>query len=134
MDLKLMQSWRRQGAPGATGATGVLVGVFIFLLMLCCSLSIAAEKQQETVGQVRMDLFGKIVDAHGRGVGAAHIQVMLDGTPLPHLPPSVARVLSRPRNRGSVVTLPRQVLLEEAIDTDSSIGGGGRIQLQVRQP
>ena len=55
--------------------------VFSFVLVLS-SLSQAAEQHPGPVEQVRMDLFGKVLNSHSSAVGDAKIQVLLDGTPL----------------------------------------------------
>jgi len=60
--------------------------------------------------------------------------VLLEGTRLPNLPPSVANVLSRPRSRGNVVQVPRRSVLEEVIETDFAVEGSARIELQVEGP
>lgn len=57
--------------------------------------------------------------------------VLLEGTRLPNLPPSVANVLSRPRSRGSVVAVPRRSVLEELIETEFAVEGSARIELEV---
>ena len=60
--------------------------------------------------------------------------VLLEGTRLPNLPPSVANVLSRPRSRGSVVAVPRRSVLEEVIETEFAVEGSVRIELEVAGP
>jgi Na+/H+ antiporter NhaD/arsenite permease-like protein len=70
---------------GASGIPRFLAGTLAFVVVLVFSLdaqSVAAEKNVDSVGQVRLDLFGRVLDAHSSGVGAAHIEVLLDGTPL----------------------------------------------------
>lgn len=57
--------------------------------------------------------------------------VMIDGVRLPSLPPSVARVLSRPRSEGNFIALPRRSLLEEALNVGESLEGFARVELDV---
>jgi Na+/H+ antiporter NhaD/arsenite permease-like protein len=59
-----------------------VLALLVMLFSLLGSQSVAAEKKVDPGGQVRVDLFGKVLDSHHSGVGAAHIQVLLDGTPL----------------------------------------------------
>jgi len=60
--------------------------------------------------------------------------VVLEGSRLPSLPPSVARVLSRPRTRGNLTLVARRTILEETIDTDYLIEGATRLRLEVEAP
>jgi hypothetical protein len=60
--------------------------------------------------------------------------VMLEGSRLPSLPPSVARVLSRPRTRGNLTIVSRRAILEEMIDTDYLIEGAAKLRLEVEAP
>jgi hypothetical protein len=57
--------------------------------------------------------------------------ILLGGTQLPNLPPSVGSVLSRPRSRGNYTVVSRRSVLEEVIPTDYAVQGLTRIQLQV---
>jgi len=57
--------------------------------------------------------------------------ILLGGTQLPNLPPSVGSVLSRPRSRGNNTFVSRRSVLEEVIPTDYAVQGLMRIQLQV---
>jgi len=59
---------------------------------------------------------------------------MVAGARLPGLPPSVARVLSRPRSSGNFAFVDRRAVLEAAIATDYAIDGGVRLQLEVVEP
>jgi Na+/H+ antiporter NhaD/arsenite permease-like protein len=52
------------------------------LFFMLVSQSVAAEKQALPAAQVQLDLFGKVLDAHGSGVDAAQITVLLNGIPL----------------------------------------------------
>jgi Na+/H+ antiporter NhaD/arsenite permease-like protein len=67
---------RRWSTPRVFGA------LLILFVLLFWSLTWASEKQAGPVGQVRMELFGKVLNSHSSGVGDAKIQVLLDGTPL----------------------------------------------------
>lgn len=60
--------------------------------------------------------------------------VVLQGSRLPNLPPSVATVLSRPRSRGNLASVPRRAMIEETILTDLSVEGLARIEFEVRAP
>ncbi len=60
----------------------VQVASIICVLLLFSSLAVASEKPANPVGQVRMELFGKVLNSHNIGVGDAKIQVLLDGSPL----------------------------------------------------
>ncbi|MCP3980284.1 MAG: hypothetical protein GY716_13350 [bacterium] len=57
--------------------------------------------------------------------------VLLQGQRLPNLPPSVNRVLSRPKSRGNVLGVSRRAVVEETIPTDFSIEGWASVQLEV---
>jgi hypothetical protein len=57
--------------------------------------------------------------------------ILLGGTRLPNLPPSVDGVLSRPRSRGNFTVVSRRSVLEEVILTDYAVQGLTRIQLEV---
>ena len=74
----------RAGGVRSKSRTADVFGVLpIFLLVLfCSSLSLASTEQADPVGQVRMELFGKVLNSHKIGVGDASIQVLLDGVPL----------------------------------------------------
>lgn len=69
-------AWRRCATPTVFGS------LLILFVLLFWSLTWASEKQPGPVGQVRMELFGKVLNSHSSGVGDAKIQVLLDGTPL----------------------------------------------------
>ena len=69
-------AWGRCGSPEVLGA------LFILFVLLFSLPTWASEKQSVPPGQVRMELFGKVLNAHSIGVGDAKIQVLLDGTPL----------------------------------------------------
>lgn len=61
----------------------IYVVLAIFLMVLLCSFpATASEKPANPGGQVRLELFGKVLNSHNIGVGDATIQVLLDGTPL----------------------------------------------------
>ncbi len=62
----------------------VVFGVLpiLFCVLLFSSLCVAAEKTANSAGQVRMEIFGKVLNSHNIGVGDAAIQVLLDGIPL----------------------------------------------------
>jgi Na+/H+ antiporter NhaD/arsenite permease-like protein len=59
-----------------------LSGVLVLVILLFSVQSWALERQPAPRGQVRMEIFGKILNPHSVGVGDAKIQVFLDGTPL----------------------------------------------------
>ncbi len=60
--------------------------------------------------------------------------VLLGGNRMPNLPPSVARVLTRPRGAGNVTIIPRRSILEEVVLTDYAVEGSVRIELEVVAP
>ncbi len=60
--------------------------------------------------------------------------VLLGGHRMPNLPPSVARVLTRPRGSGNVTYIPRRNILEEVLLTDYAIEGSVRVELEVVAP
>lgn len=57
--------------------------------------------------------------------------VLLGGARMPGLPPSVARVLSRPRSSGNFARIPVRNILEEVVLTDYAIEGSVTIGLEV---
>jgi hypothetical protein len=57
--------------------------------------------------------------------------VLVGGDRMPNLPPSVARVLTRPRSKGHVTTIPRRSVLEEVVWTEYAVEGYARIHLEV---
>jgi hypothetical protein len=57
--------------------------------------------------------------------------VLVGGDRMPNLPPSVARVLTRPRSKGNVTPIPRRSVLEEVVATDYAVEGYTRIHLEV---
>jgi hypothetical protein len=57
--------------------------------------------------------------------------VLVGGDRMPNLPPSVARVLTRPRSEGHVTPIPRRSVFEEVVPTDYAVEGYTRIQLEV---
>ncbi len=59
---------------------------------------------------------------------------LLGGSRLPNLPPSVARVLSNPRQRGDFLPIPRRSVLEEAITTEHAVEGAATIEIEVIAP
>jgi hypothetical protein len=60
--------------------------------------------------------------------------VLLEGSRLPNLPPSVANVLSRPKSRGNFVVVRRRSVLEEVVETKYAVEGSARIELEVEAP
>jgi hypothetical protein len=50
---------------------------------------------------------------------------------MPNLPPSAARVLTRPRSRGNIRFIPVRSVLEEMIPTAYAVEGSAHIQLEV---
>ena len=60
--------------------------------------------------------------------------MLLGGNRMPNLPPSVARVLTRPPGAGNVTIIPRRSILEEVILTDYAVEGFVRVQLEVVAP
>lgn len=67
---------RRRNIP-----TGIFFVVSVFILLLAAQ-SWALEKQSAPAGQVRMEIFGKVLNSHNNGVDDVEIQVLLDGSPL----------------------------------------------------
>jgi len=59
---------------------------------------------------------------------------LLAGARLPGLPPSVSRVLSRPRSVGNVSVMRRRAVVEQAIETDFAVTGASRLTLEVYAP
>lgn len=59
--------------------------------------------------------------------------VLVGGDRMPNLPPSVARVLTRPRSKGNVTIIPRRSVLEEVLPTDYAVEGYARIHLEVEE-
>jgi hypothetical protein len=59
--------------------------------------------------------------------------VLVGGDRMPNLPPSVARVLTRPRSKGNVTIIPRRNVLEEVLPTDYAVEGYARIHLEVEE-
>jgi hypothetical protein len=57
--------------------------------------------------------------------------VVVDGTQMPNLPPSVARVLSMPTGRNRRRAGAPRLVAEESISTDWAVGGGSTIRLEV---
>jgi hypothetical protein len=57
--------------------------------------------------------------------------VLVGGDRMPNLPPSVARVLTRPRSKGHVTTIPQRSVLEEVVRADYAVEGYARIHLEV---
>jgi Na+/H+ antiporter NhaD/arsenite permease-like protein len=62
--------------------TDLLGAVLVCIVLLFPSLSAAAEKHGAPAGQVRLEMFGKVLDSHSSAVGEASVQVLLDGAPL----------------------------------------------------
>ena len=60
--------------------------------------------------------------------------VLLEGSRLPNLPPSVANVLSRPKSRGNFIVVRRRSVLEEIVETEYAVEGSARIELEVEAP
>lgn len=60
--------------------------------------------------------------------------VLLDGTRLPNLPPSVARILSKPRSQGNFAVLPRRRVLEETLKAGYRIQGSATVRVEVLEP
>jgi hypothetical protein len=60
--------------------------------------------------------------------------VLLAGSRLPNLPPSVANVLTRPKSRGNLLVLPRRLVLEETIETEYAVDGSATLELEVEAP
>ncbi len=59
--------------------------------------------------------------------------ILLGGTRLPNLPPSVTAILTRPKTRGNVTVVSRRGVLEDQIPTEYAVGGLARIQLQIEE-
>jgi hypothetical protein len=60
--------------------------------------------------------------------------VLLGGDRMPNLPPSVARVLTRPKSKGNVTAIPHRSVLEEIVPADFAVEGYARIRLEVEAP
>jgi hypothetical protein len=60
--------------------------------------------------------------------------VLLGGSRMPNLPPSVANVLSRPSSRGNFVHVPWRSILEESVETAYAVEGSAEITLEVESP
>jgi hypothetical protein len=60
--------------------------------------------------------------------------VLLGGSRMPNLPPSVANILTRPSSRGNFVRVPRRSVLEESVETEYAVGGSAEIALEVEAP
>ena len=59
--------------------------------------------------------------------------VVLDGSRLPNLPPSAARVLSRPKSQGNLSVVRHRGIFEEDIATDYAVQGFSRLLLEVTE-
>jgi hypothetical protein len=59
---------------------------------------------------------------------------VLGGARLPNLPPSVAQILSNPRQRGDFLPVPQRSVLEETIATQFAVDGAATIELEVVAP
>ena len=59
---------------------------------------------------------------------------LLGGSRLPNLPPSVAHVLSHPRQRGDFLPVRQRSVLEETIATQFAVEGEATIELEVVAP
>jgi hypothetical protein len=57
--------------------------------------------------------------------------LILGGDRLPHLPPSMLTVLTRPRSQGNFVMVPRRAVLEEEIEAGFAVEGLSRLQIDV---
>ena len=60
--------------------------------------------------------------------------VLLGGSRMPNLPPSVANVLSRPSSRGNLVRVPWRSILEESVETPYAVEGSVEVTLEVEAP
>jgi hypothetical protein len=60
--------------------------------------------------------------------------VLIRGTRMPNLPPSVANILSRPSSRGNFVHVPWRAILEESVETAYAVEGSAEITLEVENP
>ncbi len=60
----------------------IRTALFILFMLLFSPQTWASETHSGVPGQVRMELFGKVLNAHSIGVGDVKIQVLLNGTPL----------------------------------------------------
>jgi len=70
-------SARRRSIP-----TGIFFVVSVLFTLLLAARGWALEKQSTPAGQVRMEIFGKVLNSHNNGVADVEIEVLLDGTPL----------------------------------------------------
>ncbi len=57
--------------------------------------------------------------------------ILIGGARMPNLPPSVARVLTRPKTRGNFSYVRERGVLEEAILTDYAVEGSASVELLV---
>ena len=62
--------------------TEVIGAVLFCLFLLFPAFLSAAERHPAPAGQVRLELFGQILNSHSSGVGDVTLQVLLDGSPL----------------------------------------------------
>ncbi len=60
----------------------ILGALLILFIVLFSSLTSASETKTSFAGQIRLDLFGKVLNTHSNGIGDARIQVLLNGVPL----------------------------------------------------
>ena len=56
---------------------------------------------------------------------------LLGSSRLADLPPSVATLLSRPRNRGNYQPMPSRAILDDSIRAEYAIEGGAMLYLEV---
>ncbi len=57
--------------------------------------------------------------------------ILIGGARMPNLPPSVARVLTRPKTRGNFSYVRERGILEEAVLTDYAVEGSASVELLV---
>jgi Na+/H+ antiporter NhaD/arsenite permease-like protein len=69
-------------ASGRCSIPRVFGTLLILFVVIFSSLTSASAKEASSAGQVRLDLFGKVLNAHSNGIGDTKIQVLLNGTPL----------------------------------------------------
>ncbi len=63
-------------------STGIFFVVSVLFALLFTAQGWALEKHSAPAGQVRMEIFGKVLNSHNNGVADVEIQVLLDGSPL----------------------------------------------------
>jgi len=104
------------------------------------SAAIRAESRQEPVIPHDLEQLVRLINQLRRNdrifIAATREDpgALLGGSRLPNLPPSIAHVLSHPRQRGDFLPVPRRSVLEESITTPYAVEGAATIELEVVGP